>query len=129
MSEPRAVVLSLVERGWQAARECSLDLHGKGVCVIHLIKGSVSPHVLALVTPTPHIHLVSVPRTLFWPGALATCVWLVMCGLLRAVLVDNERSHRRLSRWVPWARVHVVLVHQGQGGYEMEGVHADRTHL
>ena len=119
MAEPRAIILSLVERGWQAARECSLDLHGKGICVVHMIKGSVSPQVLALMVPKSHIHFVSVSRTLFWPAALGMFGWFVASGTLRAVLVDNERSRRRLSRWVRVARVQLLLVRQGQGGYEM----------
>ena len=119
MPELTNVVLSLVERGWQAARECSLDAEGKEVQVLHLVKGSVDPDVLALIAPKPHIRLVSVPRTLFWPLAWLTYIRWVMTGRLHAVLVDHERSLRRVRAWVGGTSVRVLMVRQGHDGYEV----------
>lgn len=113
------VVLSLVERGWQAARECSLELQQQGMCVIHLVKGRLSGAVHAMIAPKPHIHVVSMSRNLFWPAAWALCGWLSLTGRLRSVMVDNERSMRRVRRWVRRPRVNPVLVREGRDGYEL----------
>ena len=112
-------VLSLVERSWQAARECSLDLDRRGVAVIHLIKGGVDPEVLALVTPRPNIRLRSIPRRLFWCVAWSCWVWLLLRERLRVVLVDNERSLERLRRWAQFTHVHLMVVRQSHEGYEV----------
>ena len=113
------MMLSLVERGWQAQRECSLEARRDGVRMIHLVKGWVDPAVRALSPPQPGIRLVSVARTLFWPLAwlMATGCW--SSGRLRAILVDNERSQRRLRTWVQLARTPVWLARQGPEGYEL----------
>ena len=102
------VVLSLVERGWQAAREYSLEVQRQGGCCVHLVKGSLSPAVHAMISPQPRIRVVSVRRTLFWPVALAWCVGLLAAARLQAVLVDNERSLRRVRRWVGGSRVSLI---------------------
>ena len=119
MAKRRAIVLSLVERGWQAARECSLDLGPQGVCVIHLIKGHVDRSVRALITPKPHVRTLSVPRRLFWPVLWLVCLGLTLTGRLRALLVDHERSYRRLSWWARMAHVNLTMVQQGTAGYEL----------
>ena len=113
------IIVSLVERGWQAARECSLEVQGDGIHVVHLIKGRVEPAVRALSPSRPGIRLVSLARSLFWPLAyLATIGWLAS-GRLCAVLVDNERSQRRLRTWCHLARTPVWLARQGSEGYEL----------
>ena len=113
------VVLSLVERGWQAARECSLDLQPRGICVVHLLKGRLSRSVRALIEPKPHVRIISMPRKLFWPVMWLVCCGLILTGRLRSFLVDNERSYRRLSWWARVARLNLTMVQQGVEGYEL----------
>ena len=102
------VVLSLVERGWQAAREHSLDVQREGGRVIHLVKGRLEPAVHAMIAPQPRIRVVSVRRALFWPVAWAWCLGWLATARLQAVWVDNERSLRRVRRWVGGSRVRLV---------------------
>ena len=119
MADGRIVVLSLVERGWQAARELSLDVQPHGVRVIHLIKGRLSHAVYQLITQKPHVRILSVPRPFFWPMLGLVTIGLLLIGRLRAVLVDNERSFRRLRGWTSWASLTVTMVQQGARGYEL----------
>ena len=111
-SDRPAIVLSLVERGWAAARECSLAAQHQGLCTVHLVKGRLSRAVHAMIAPTPYIHVLSVSRSVFWPAACALCGWLVLTRRLRTVLVDNERSMRRVRGWVGRSRVRSVLVRE-----------------
>lgn len=104
------VVLSLVERGWQAAREWSLHQRPPQAAVVHLIKGVLDQEVRALIRPVPHVKLLAVPRKMFWPAAFALFLWYAVRGRLQAALVDNERSRRRLGHWVAWIRVPVIIV-------------------
>lgn len=118
-TERPAVILSLVERGWQAARELSLDLQRDGFRSIHLIKGRLDRSVHSLIAPQPHVQLVSWHRRVFWPAtALLTLGWF-MTGRLRAILVDNDRSYRRLRGWARVGHVHLALVRQGPQGHEL----------
>ncbi len=113
------IILSLVERGWQATRACSLDLAEHRLYVLHVVKGYVGRSVRMLVASHSFIRLVSVPRWLFWP-----CVWLSVTaggvsGHLGAVIVDNERSFKRMKRWEAWFRLSVVRVQQGKECYQI----------
>ena len=99
MIERSGVVVSLVERGWRAARERSLELSREGILTLHLVKGWLSADVRRMVQPRPGIRLMSLPRQLFWPAAWVLCAWLAVWRRLRTVLVDNERSQRRVKRW------------------------------
>lgn len=119
MREAGPVVLSLVERGWQAARECSLDVERRGITVIHLIKGSLSGAVRRLIAPRPNIRTLSVPRPLFWVGVGLGIVVCWATGRLRSVLVDNDRSAQRLHRWTRWTGAQVVKAQPGPDGYEL----------
>lgn len=109
MSDERGVLLSLVERGWQAARLYSLHHAGERLHCVHLVKGRLGRDVHALIAPVPHVRLVSVPRNAFWLIAALSCAWWRMTGRLRSVLVDNERSYRRLRSW-GWLHVKLLLV-------------------
>ena len=105
----RPVILSLVERGWRAARTASGQLPAE-ITVVHVVKGRVPRSVRALIALTHPVCLVSSPRWLFW-----SVVWLAVLGWkatgrLRAVWVDNPRSYQRLIRFGCWLRVEVVLV-------------------
>ncbi len=144
MRERHPLVLSLVERGWRAARECSLDIQRNGVDVVHLVKGRVDPEVRTLITTTPNVRLVSVVRRWFWLVAWLVFLWCFGSGRLRSVLVDNERSLRRLQGWARWARIPLAMVQEGSEGYQLRinrhrvpraawlkmlGLHANCAHL
>ena len=141
-TEHGPLVLSLVERGWQAARECSLDLQEANVEWLHVVKGRLSRAVQAMVAPQPRIRLMSVPKTLFWPMIGLLVGAGAVSGRLRAVLVDNPRSLRRLDRLGRMVRVPVAMVQEGAEGYEVwlgtarlsraawaAAIHAHRPHL
>jgi len=118
-TDRRILILFLVERGWQAARELSLDLQQEGVVVVHLIKGRLDRSVRHLIMPKSHIRLLSVDRRLFWPAAWGLLLWWGCIGRLRALLVDNDRSYRRFQRWAHVARLKLAMVRQGAHGYEV----------
>ena len=103
-------VLSLVERGWQAARERSLDLSREGIGCVHIVKGRLSRAVHELIAPVPHVRIISLPRRLFWHGVWLLLIGAALTGRARSVLVDNERSYRRLAWWRRWAGIEVALV-------------------
>lgn len=113
------IVLSLVEHGWQAARECSLALESYQVRVIHLVKGSLDHGVRQLITAHPTIRIADVPRALFWPAVSGALVRWRLGGRLRLVLVDNDRSWQRLQRWARWLGLVLLKVTQGSDGYEL----------
>lgn len=104
------MIVSLVERGWQAAREYSLEAQGDGLSVVHLVKGRLSREVHALIVPFPHIRIISVPRLWFWPGAWLMMGWAGLTGRLRSLLVDNARSYRRFHRWTRLLHVELLMM-------------------
>lgn len=112
-------ILSLVERGWQAARELSLDVQARPLCFVHVIKGDHGHRARALVAERPNTRLVSLPYPLFWPGTLSLMVGFALTRRLRGILVDNERSVRRMGRIARFTRVPITLVRQAQEGYEL----------
>ncbi len=114
------LVISLVERGWQAARECSLDLEPSGLVVVHLVKGRLTRSVRAMVAPKAHIHLMDLPRNLFWLVAWPACIGMQVLGMLRIILVDNDRAYQRLERWASRVQVQLVLVRPVREGYELQ---------
>ena len=93
----RALVCSLVARGWQAAREYSLDAQRSELEFLHVVKGRLDRSVCALIAPRPNIRLLSIPMRWFWPAAWSILAWGVLTGRLHAVLVDDDRSFRRLQ--------------------------------
>ncbi len=97
----RCIILSLVERSWQAAREYSLDAQRQGFSTIHLVKGCLSPDVRALIQPHDRIRIISVARYLFRPAVGLSVLGFLFTGRLCRLLVDNERSFQRLSRFFP----------------------------
>ena len=94
------VVLSLVERGWQAAREATRALAPPGPRVAHLVKGRVDASVRRLLAAgDPALRLTGVPKPLFWIIAFLASLALRAMGRLAGVLVDNDRSLVRVQRW------------------------------
>ena len=113
------MILSLVERGWQAARVCSLEAEPHGVRVLHVVKGRLDRSVLALIEPKPHIRLVSLPKNFFWPVVFPLMAWCAAISRLRVVVVDNERSARRLAGWARALWVRLMIIQWHAGGYEL----------
>lgn len=114
----RDVTLSLVERGWQAARQQSLDLAADGVRVVHVTKGRLGRGVRTLIAPQPGVRVVDVPYRLFWPVAWGLALVLRLRRRLAGVLVDNERSLRRVTRWLQARGLDVRLVREAGDGDE-----------
>jgi len=114
-----ASVLSLVERGWRGARECSLVLAGRGMGVLHLIKGSLEPEVLAMIQARPGIRLTGIPRPLFRLVLWLVLVGQTLAGRLRWVLVDNERTLRAVAPWCALCRLTPVLIEPDGNGYRL----------
>jgi len=136
------LVLSLVERGWRAARECSLDLREADLEYVHVVKGRLSRAVRAMAAPESGTRLLSVPKALFWPMIVLGVGAGAWSGRLRAVLVDNLRSFRRLQGVSRMLGVLVAIVQDSAAGYELrrgteripraawaEAIHAHRAHL
>jgi len=123
MSKRRPLVVSLVERGWQAARACSLDHELQQIQWVHIVKGRLDRSVKTLIAPRPNVRIISVPRPLFWPWTWIVAMAAVLSGRLLALLVDNDRSLRRFGGWGRIAGVRVAKVLPGPAGYE---VWADR---
>ena len=90
------IALSLVEKGWAGARRFSIQLSDKGVAVRHLVKGTIAPEFLAVITPYRgvSIHGISARgyRIVTWAALL---LYQFHPGL-QAVIVDNTRT----SDWV-----------------------------
>jgi len=114
-----SVVLSLVEHSWRDARNCSLDLAEHGVTVVHIVKGKLDRSVRDIIRPMPNIRMVVVARSLFW----LVVGWHGLCclvrGRLRGVLVDNERSYKRLHVLGKLAGIPPMLLKHSQNGYEL----------
>jgi len=136
------LVLSLVERGWRSARECSLDLRAADLEYVHVVKGRLSRAVRAMVAPEPGTRLLGVPKALFWPMIALGVGAGALSGRLRAVLVDNLRSFRRLQGISRALGVPVAMIQESAAGYELwrgterisraawaEAIHAHRAHL
>ena len=109
----RVLVCSLVERGWQAAREYSLDAQRSELEFLHVVKGRLDRSVRALIVPRPNTRLLSISRRWFWPAAWSILAWGVLTGRLRTVLVDNDRSFRRLKVWMRVAGICLMKLPAG----------------
>ncbi len=93
-------MLSLVERGWQAARQLSLEYAERGTGTLHIVKGRVPNEVREIVRPVPGVRLAGLPKELFWPALWFMCAGLQVTGRLQGVIVDNERSEKRVRSWL-----------------------------
>lgn len=122
-------MLSLVERGWQGARECSLALNARQVPVMHVVKGWLSADLRAMIEPHPHIRLVSAPRWAFRIWVWALVIWRTLQGRLQWILMDHERSQRELSWWCRrFGIIPVMIQEHDRGDYNLK-VHGRRVSL
>ncbi len=112
--------LSLVERGWRGARQCSLALNAHRVAVTHLVKGRLSREVRELIAPYPFIRVRAVPRWVFPVWARGMLIGALMRRRLRWVLIDNPRTLLRLKRRCRKAGVAAGLGNEVDEGYELQ---------
>jgi hypothetical protein len=116
---PGAGVLSVVERGWFGARDCSLELSARGVPVLHAIKGRLTADELRLIEPRPLITIRAVPRPIF-----RAWLWLAIARLaarrrIRWCLVDHERTARELAPWLRLLGVRLIELRERADGYDL----------
>lgn len=112
-------LLSVVERSWQGARECSMVLAARGIRVVHLVKGRLAPEVRTLIQPVEGITLYDAPR---WRFPLLLWTHLVAGALTRRVrwaLFDHERTLASAGRWCRLAGVTAVLIRDSGEGVEL----------
>ncbi len=119
MAERGPLICSLVERGWRAVREYSLGPQQQDMLFLHVIKGRLSRPLRALIAPRANTRLASLPRQVFWLAAWCVLAGLAVSGRLRGILVDNEKSWRRLARFSRIARVPLSIVRSGTSRYEL----------
>ena len=115
-------MLSLVERGWGGARECSLKLQTMGIPVTHLIKGVLGDEVLGMIAPYPNIAIVDVPPLLFRLRFWCAVVAGTLSRRLRWILTDHPKTARELEWWCRWFRLTPVFIEE-RGGAVAFSVH------
>ena len=113
----RRVTISCVERGWQAARTWSLAAVTGNRPVVHVIKGQLPADVRALIAPRAGIRIIGVPRPLFWPCVAACAAWAGVRGRLDGILVDHDKSARRLRRLAAAAGIRLLRIRQSEDGH------------
>lgn len=114
-----AEALSLVERGWRGARESARQLVRRGDRVRHVIRGTLSRDVRALIEDSPRERVVDAPPWRFRLQAWAQLVGATARGRLRWVLVDNERTQRQVRWWCRAFRIRLVRVQEAGGEYAL----------
>lgn len=112
-------VLSVVERGWAGARQCSLALAGRDIQVHHLIKGWLGRELRAMIVPYPHIRVRSVPRPLFRAGLWWALVTQPAVGRLRWLLIDHERTWGEVQWWCRMFRVTPLFIRDFDDRFEL----------
>ena len=116
MTASAGMVLSLVEKGWAGARQLSIRFSPEGLRVRHLVRGRLAADVLACLSPYAGITIWGIPRRVY-----RAVVWLELLaaplhGPVRAILVDNERSVKWITRWFPQLQDRVVLLQERGDG-------------
>ena len=112
-------LLSVVERGWRGARECSLTLALQGIRVTHLIKGRLGPEVRGLIRPVQGIALVAAPR---WRFRLWFWAHLLSGAIRRRAmwaLFDHERTLAAAGPWCRRLGVSPVLIREFGERFEL----------
>ena len=112
-------LLSVVERGWQGARECSLVLARQGIRVTHLVKGRLPPGVRALIQPVDGIALAAAPAWRFWGLIWGRLASGALSRRLRWVVCDRERTLSAIAPWCRRAGVTPALIRELPDGAEL----------
>ncbi len=112
-------LLSLVERGWQGARECSLALAPRGIRVTHLVKGRLPADVRALIQPVEGIAIADAPRWWFRGSLWSRLIWGSLTRRLRWILCDHERTLAAIQPWCGPMGVTPVLIRELAEGAEL----------
>ncbi len=106
------VAISLVEKGWAGARRLSIELSRTGVGVRHLVRGTIAPEFLSVITPYPGVSIRGIPvrwyRIATWGTLL---LWQFRPGL-HAVIVDNTRTADWVTKTFPRLADKLVRVNE-----------------
>lgn len=109
-------VLSLVEKGWSAARQATIPMTQRGARVTHLVRGRLPRALLRVITPYDGMTIRGIDRR--WYRVI---VWILLAfhqwvqpGSL--VLVDNQPAVEWVRRSFPRLAHGVVLVQETAGG-------------
>ncbi len=108
--------LSLVEKGWAAARWLSLEMAGKGIPVCHLVKGAIPRPTREVLSPGAGVTLRGVPQR-FFRGAAWAQLWLGQTtGRIGMVITDNAKTAGWVRKRFPRLREKVLLLGETGNG-------------
>lgn len=108
--------LSLVEKGWAAARWLSLDLARKGIRVRHLVRGSIPRPTREVLTPAAGVTLEGVPLRIYRPVAWVELWAGQLTGTLGMVITDNAKTAGWVKKSFPRLREKVLLLGETESG-------------
>lgn len=110
---PDAVV-SMVEKGWGAARRISIELTKQGIGVHHFVRGHLPRELIAVLTPYAGMRITGLPVRWYRPALWALLLWRKLTGRRTLVLVDNERAAGWITGW-RLSRTPVVVLERDDG--------------
>lgn len=109
-------VLSLVEKGWSAARQATIPMTQRGARVTHLVRGRLPRALLRVITPYGGMTIRGIDRR--WYRVI---VWIILVfhqwvqpGSL--VLVDNQPAAEWVRRMCPGFAGRMLLVQETPSG-------------
>ena len=114
MSTSGGGVLSMVEKGWGAARRVSIELARQGIGVHHFVRGRLPRELIAVLTPYAGVRITGLPVRWYRPALWAMLLWRKLLGRPALVLVDNERAEAWVRQW-RLSPAPVVVVQQDDG--------------
>ena len=109
-------VLSLVEKGWAAARWFSLELAQRGTPVRHLAKGTIPRPTREVLTPAPGVTLHGAPQRLYRAAAWAHLWKAQLTGKVTVVITDNTKTAGWVKKSFPRLREKVLLLGETETG-------------
>lgn len=111
------LAISLVERGWQAARTWSLAPEAAGWRVIHICRGWLTRDVRAVIGAAPGRQLWGAPQRCYRWLAWGAIGWYALRRCLGLVVVDNPRTFSRLQRGLRLLGVRLIHIDMDETGY------------
>lgn len=114
-----AQIVSVVDRGWRGARECSIQLAGQAVEITHVIRGRLDPEIRALIQPYPHERLIDAPRRWHVVWVWGLVLWASRAGRLRWILVDHERRLQKLGPLARAVGARLAYLEEGEHGWRL----------